>query len=225
MTISINKFQQDIVEGKDLNFLLNEAYAIAIKIKDKRMTEWCHYELSGYRDMDNIPKYRKIPVKLVADGQFRKNIPVEVPENYETLNYHFVNNPIPSLLKLTQEHGNKVVYFEFPTKANNKLHELYPEATDLTFKWVAGISQLTDIESEVRERIINWGMQLKGEKENRKEDTNDMNKVPQTINYNVVGNIQNSQIQQGSSNSKQKRSNIKDLIGNLFGSLFGHLFK
>ena len=69
------------------------------------------------------------------------------------------------------------------------------------------------------------GKQLKGEKENRKEDTNDMNKVPQTINYNVVGNIQNSQIQQGSSNSKQKRSNIKDLIGNLFGSLSGHLFK
>ena len=49
---------------------------------------------------------------------------------------------------------------------------------------------------------------------------------PQMINnYNILGNIQNSQIQQGNTNSKQKRSSIKDLIGNLFGSLFGHLFK
>ena len=48
----------------------------------------------------------------------------------------------------------------------------------------------------------------------------------QTINnYNISGNVNNSQIQQGNNNSKQKRSSIKDLIGNLFGSLFGHLFK
>ena len=48
----------------------------------------------------------------------------------------------------------------------------------------------------------------------------------QTINnYNISGNVNNSQIQQGNNNSKQKRNFIKDLIGNLFGSLFGHLFK
>lgn len=64
-------------------------------------------------------------------------------------------------------------------------------------------------------------MHLKSESEEDIEDKNS-----QIVNnYNISGNINNSQIQQGNTNSKQKRSSIKDLIGNLFGSLFGHLFK
>lgn len=203
MAISINKFQQDIVEGKNLKYLLNEAYAIAIKIKDKKMTEWCHYELSGYPDNDSVPKYRKIPVRFVADGQFRRNIPVAMPEDYQFLNYHFVTNPVSSLIKLTQGHENienKVVSFEFTAKLNKELCEMYNQPLDFTFKQVASISQLTDIESEVRERIINWGMQLK---EDSKKDTIDTNRIPQTIIYQVIFKIINFNREIATQNKKE----------------------
>lgn len=44
MTASIRKFQQDILDDSNLSHLLNEAYAISIKIKDKKMENWCHLE-------------------------------------------------------------------------------------------------------------------------------------------------------------------------------------
>lgn len=221
MTASIRKFQQDILDESNLNHLLNEAYAISIKIKDKKMENWCHYELSGYPNADSVPEYRKISVRFVADGEFRKNIPAEIPDGYQFLNYHLVTNPVSSLLKMTQQKEHQVVSFEFTSELNRRLCELYNQTPDFTFKQQASISQLVDIESKVKERIVNWGMHLKSESEEDIEDKNS-----QIVNnYNISGNINNSQIQQGNTNSKQKRSSIKDLIGNLFGSLFGHLFK
>ncbi len=223
MTTSIRKFQQDILDDSNLSHLLNEAYAISIKIKDKKMENWCHYELSGYPNTDSVPKYRKISVRFVADGEFRKNIPAEIPDGYQFLNYHSVTNPISSLLKLTQQKEHQVVSFEFTSELNRKLCELYNQTSDFTFKQQASVSQLVDIESAVKEKIVNWGMHLEPE---LKKGIDVKDEKPQMINnYNILGNIQNSQIQQGNTNSKQKRSSIKDLIGNLFGSLFGHLFK
>lgn len=223
--VTIRKFQKDILEGKDVNHLLNEAYAISIRIKNKKMEEWCHYELSGYPDGNSVPEYRKIFVRFVADGTFRTNIPVEIPDGFQFLNYHLVTNPISSLLKLTQgdDNNNKVVSFEFTTQLNSELCKMYGQPLDWVFKQQASISQLTDIESKVREKVINWGLHLNPESEKYIDDSEENT---QTINnYNVLGNISNSQIQQGNTNSKQKKSFIKDFIGNLFGSLFEHLFK
>lgn len=163
MVASVRDFQQDILNGIDLNRLLNEAYAISIKVKDKEMEKWCHYEISGYDDIDNVPEYRRIPVMLVADGEFRHNIPVEIPADSEILNYHLVTDSISSLLKLTQHDDQQVVYFEFTNEANKKLRELYGPNTNLIFKQRTSISQLVGIESAVKEKIVNWGMHLEPE--------------------------------------------------------------
>ena len=224
MATSVREFQQDILNGIDLSRLLNEAYAISIEIKDKKMEKWCHCEISGYDNIDNVPEYRKISVRFVADGTFRKNIPVEIPTGYDFFGYHIVTNPISSLIKFTKQTEHQAVSFEFDNKINKDLCELYNCPLDFTFKQQAAISQLSGIEAKVKEKIINWGMHLKPEpleKASRNVKAN-----LQTINnYNISGNVNNSQIQQGNNNSKQKRNFIKDLIGNLFGSLFGHLFK
>lgn len=221
MVASVREFQQDILNGSDLGHLLNEAYAISIKVKDKEMEKWCHYEISGYDEIDNVPNYRRISVRFVVDDRFRKNRPVEIPDDYEFFGYHVVTNPISSLMKFTHQTDHQAVSFEFDNKVNKDLCELYNCPLDSTFKQQATISQLSDIEAKVKEKIINWGMHLKPESEKDIKDIDD--KSSQIVNnYNISGNIQNSQLQQGNSNSKQKRSSIKDLIGNLFGSLFGH---
>lgn len=224
MATSVRKFQQDILNGIDLSRLLNEAYAISIKIKDKEMEKWCHCEISGYDNVDNVPEYRKISVRFVVDGTFRKNIPAEIPTDYDFLGYHKVTNSISSLIKFTQQTEHQAVSFEFDNKINRDLCKLYNCPLDYTFKQQAAISQLSGIEDKVKEKIINWGMHLKPE--TLEEVSKNVKTNSQTINnYNISGNVNNSQIQQGNNNSKQKRSSIKDLIGNLFGSLFGHLFK
>lgn len=48
MTASIRKFQQDILDESNLNHLLNEAYAISIKIKDKK---WKIGVIMSYQDI------------------------------------------------------------------------------------------------------------------------------------------------------------------------------
>lgn len=225
MAVSISKFQDDIVNNVDLEKLLTEAYAISIQVHDLKMKQWCHDELNGYSNIDEVPNYRKLTVELVADGIIRPNIPTRISKEEEKyLNQHIVMDSIPSIIRVVERNNDGYAVFKFPSKMSAEINELYFKSAgnDLTFKQVTSIGKLIDIESAVKDKIIEWGMNLKAEEEPKK---NNESRSTTIINNNISGNVENSQFQQGNTNSKQKKSSwiikIKDLLGSLFDHLIG----
>ena len=176
-----------IVEGKEsLTQLLRQGKVIAAKLDLGDFERWVDYELDGYPEGSELPRYRRVVshrIEMLSTlGEWEFSAPQEIPMD--------ARQPFYELAALSLEAEN---YFPLPT----------PSQPGASYPYiVVGGSEFKRIMDAVANRLLDWALKL--EKLGvRGEEMNFNEKEKQTaagIVYNIgtvqgmVGNVTNSQV-------------------------------
>ena len=190
--------------------LLKTAYLAARKLGIRDFQEWITHELNGYKDKKDIPTYRITHGTLVGWNPYNGWIPAVITDNkiHDTVTKVWIANSIPSLVALEKETN-----ISYPVSANQTalLSEYFDFETNYTLR--ISSNTITNIIELVKNKILEWAILLE---ENGIEGhglsftSDEKSKVQHTdqiTNYttNIYGSVFDTQIQQGSRSSKQKK--------------------
>lgn len=205
--------------GKENNILtlLRKAYLVARKLKLEEFEEWTHNELNGYKDIDKLPDYRKIRGELKGWNPYRGWCPVVV-ENVklsEAVTEHLVSDAISNLKNVYDKSNQDSALIKFGAEMNNYLSDLCHVGTT-KYALILGANQIYNIIEQVRNIVLTWSLTLEengilGEGlEFTSEEKEIAASTPIINNYtnNFYRDVQNTQIQQDTKNSKQQQTKI-----------------
>lgn len=217
MNSIIQELQSEAYDPKiSTSNLLRKAYIVAKKLKITEFAEWLHEELNGYESYNTTPNYRDIKGDLRAWNPYQGWVPAIIndTELSSLASSSKVMQSIPELERLAQADSNGMV-MQFADGLRNQLSEMFGVETN--FQLHFGKSQIEKIIESVRNIVLDWALKLeedgilgeglsftKEEKEKAKKNEYNVN--------NYYGDIQNSQIQQNTTNSNQYMNfeNIKE---------------
>ncbi len=205
--------QEALSSSSDILSLLRKAYLIARKLNLKDFEAWVNSELNGYevaRDVP-IPSYRHLHGAVEALNPMRGWIPVVLNKTESTLNTHDARESISSLLDVYNKSGKDYAVVEFSDSMNAYLYKHGSAPFPTKYRLKISTNQLFNIIESVRTSILEWSITLEengiigeglqfSESEKEIATTN-----PVVNNYvtNIFGNANNSQFQQGTTNSEQ----------------------
>lgn len=191
----------------DILRLLRITFTIAKKLNLPELEKWAEKELKGY-DIDDIPAYRQVVgyVVLPVDHQKWNEILIDDGDKYTKLK---LRESIPSLLEYKKSNTNN-----FIMPFDNKTCEEIKQRNDFgnyVFGLSISTSYIENIIETVRSIILEWALVLeekdiKGENLSfSKEDKERIISDRSVINFitNIYGNVDNTQIQQGTNKSSQ----------------------
>ncbi|MCL2427384.1 MAG: hypothetical protein FWD05_13745 [Oscillospiraceae bacterium] len=203
------ELQRDALDSNvDTVALLRKAYLVARKLQLKDFQEWVQNELNGYDRDSNIPSYREVRAELKGLNPMRGWIPVLIPndEVYEALCKQKLCQSIPEIVSLLNKGSGIIMplggsvavtlsnWVGFATEYRLNIFENTVEA----------------IVETVRNHLLEWSIMLEenniiGEGLVFSDEEKQQAKQAQIIHYtnNFFGNVDNSQIQQGTTSSEQ----------------------
>lgn len=212
MTVVIDLQNEALNQNSDVLSLLRKALLIARKLKLTEFESWINNELNGYKNGNSIPDYREIRGVLQAYNPYHGWIPVVLHDNKleNQLCCKRIPDSIPSIQNLMISSNNECV-IEMPAGINSLLNENAPFATKYRLR--VPMNAISNIVEQVKNKILDWSLVLEengilGEKLLfTEEEKNIAQSTPQIINYisNFYGDVSDSQIQQGTKNSKQRQ--------------------
>lgn len=194
--------------------LLRKAYVVARKLNIRQFQEWIELELNGYKGHP-IPEYR------VVRGQLRAWNPYHgwhqiVTDDQDILNFFetvcncSIRQSISELYTLTNDADNKL-NFQLPPTVESFLASL----VDTSVKISISNASLKRIVESVRDVILEWALKLEedgmvfSQEEKQTAAKQDYSSFIQIIN-----NIEQSQMQNSSSESQSSSESFKnDLRG------------
>lgn len=212
MAIIIDLQKQAVDTNSDILSLLRKAYLAARKLGITDFQEWISCELNGYDNYDKIPDYRTVTGKLKAWNPYHGWIPVIVPDNdmEETLCQRKLFDSIPSLVSLVGETDNQILSYSFDGKTLATLCRMTGHEANYTLQFPK--NAIVNIVEQVKNKILEWALLLEengvlGEELQFTVDEKETVKsVSQIVNYvsNFYGDINDSKVQQGTTDSLQK---------------------
>ena len=189
--------------------LLRKALVIATKLNITEFQNWINLELNSYENVNEVPKYRKVPGELQAWNPYRGWIPVIIPDEKisEIVSQRNVGQPISEIENLLNNpENNSILAIPLPEKF--KLNLMQAAGTDMVPSFIVNSSSLYRIIDSVRNTVLNWSLKL--EKDGiiglDMSFTEKEKEAVSTITYNIdtfIGQMTNSQLQQGSIDSNQ----------------------
>jgi hypothetical protein len=212
MSSLIIDLQKDALdESISTTNLLRKALVVARKLKQKDFEVWIGCELNGYSDTDiEIPSYRNISGKLKAFNPHNGWIPAVIPnsdlENVITQRQVFDSiSELEFLLNSTE--GNELIS-GFSGHCEQQLRKIFNFHS--IFQLFTSKSQFRKILDGVRNTVLNWSLKLEedGIYGEQMIFTNKEKEIASNASYtvnNFYGDVNNSQIQQNSQDSKQER--------------------
>ena len=210
----IESLQAELLQANcDVISVLRKARVISHKLNLSEFEEWTIKELNGYNDTDTYPIYRKnITGKIKYINPYRGWCPVlfystEQENNLSTREY---KDSIPKIVDLLNNTTGTLT-MSLPPEIIDAIWAESMTGPMETYL-VLDKSTLKDITEQVKNKILDWVLILddKGITGNEvsfsdAEKTKARND-PQIINYttNIYGNVEDTQIQQGTNNSNQE---------------------
>lgn len=190
--------------------LLREAFVVAKKLKLDDFEKWINFELNGYCNTNDIPEYRKVYGQLKGFNPVNGWIPTLFngdTKMQNILTIREVSEPIAKLEFLMNSEGSSLC-ITYPTDVEQKLGAMFGYETK--YQLFVDKSQFQGILEAVRTTVMNWSLELEcdgilGEEmifsDRERHIAVERN---YTVN-NFYGDVKNSQIQQNTKESKQKR--------------------
>ncbi len=211
MAIVLELQEEALKSDADILSLLRKSSLIARKLDLKDFHEWLNNELNGYESGSNIPDYRIISGELKGWNPYQGWIPVIAPNNEleKMFNTRRIPNSMPSLNDLLLE-GHSELSISIPAEMNAYFSKLFTFET--VFKIMVPKNVIRNIIEQVKNKLLDWAITLEengilGEELRfTNEEKIKAQNEPQIVNYisNFYGPIIDTQVQQGTTNSKQK---------------------
>jgi hypothetical protein len=209
MAIVLELQEEALKSNTDILSLLRKSSLIARKLDLKDFQDWINNELNGYKK-SSVPDYREICGELKAWNPYQGWIPVVAPNNEmeRMFNTRKIPDSIPSLNSLLLEVDSQLsinVPAEMATYFNRFT------AFETVYKIMVPKNAISNVVEQVKNKILDWAITLE---ENgilgeglrfTTEEKAIAKSEPQIVNYisNFYGSVADSQIQQGTTNSKQ----------------------
>ena len=208
MAIVIELQQEALSKDTDLLSLLRKAYLVARKLKLKEFEEWINHELNGYGLDAIVPNYRIYHGEIYAWNPYNGWIPVIFERDLE-LNVHEARDTIASLIDVYDKSDGKAVRVYFSDTINAYLSTTAPFPTRYSLQ-ISPNTLFSTFES-IRNTILDWAITLEengilGEGLGFTDDeVAAAEKSPAINNFinNFYGNVDNTQMQQGTDCSNQ----------------------
>lgn len=199
---------QEMASDKDTPVpdLLRKALMIATKLGLEEFRAWVLHELNGYRDIKDIPEYRKIRGDLRAQNPYHGLIPFIIPDSAtaEMVSSKPVFESIESLCHLATTDSKGVLTYTFAPELEAMLMKIqggYPLRPLL----VVGHNQIAAIVEKVRTHLLDWALRLEadgilGDGLTFSEGERERAKLSQNINIQnfqgVLGDVSGGEINQ-----------------------------
>ena len=217
-----------IDQAVDVTFLLRKCKVLAARLGNDEFSKWVDDELNGYKGIENLPDYRILSVESkghfsgpAGSGLRNANIPLScIDERFrETLKKSYCVQPISSyvdLLKSSKGGGS----FQEPWPNDLTAYvgtSIYQYMNCLGAWKVIPRGSIVCLVDAVRNRIINFVLQIEAEAPNAGEALPNEHPLPQdrvtqVFNTHIYGNVGN--IAKGSQHVTQTTS-MTVVTGNL----------
>ena len=209
MAIVLELQEEALKSNADILSLLRKSSLIARKLDLKDFQEWINNELNGYKK-SSVPDYREIRGELKAWNPYHGWIPVVAPDNEmeKMFNTRKILDSIPSLNSLLLEEDSQLS-INVPAEITAFFNKLTDFET--VYKIMVPKNAISNVVEQVKNKILDWAITLEengilgeGLRFTNEEKTKAQSE-PQIVNYisNFYGSVANSQLQQGTTNSKQ----------------------
>jgi len=213
------ELQRDALnQAVDTTALLRKAYLIARKLKLTDFGEWVDCELNGYRTKKNvpIPEYRMVWGQLKAWNPYNGWMPVIFDDNtmQDSFSKRNLWDSIPNLD--TALRSGKGLNMALPSEAVrylNRQSQFSEIGFETNFSLFLSSNAIQAIIETVRNHILEWAIILEehdiiGDGLVFSAEEKQQAKQPPIIQYtiNFYGNVDNSQIQQGTISSQQSKT-------------------
>lgn len=170
LTKSICELQQLTIDcDTNMEKLLRKAYLLSIKVMQKDMEEWINNELTGYKNVDNLPDYRYLHGELKAYNHGRW-IPMQFgkSEQAEFFSVAPFKESVSNIIEEYNNSSNGVVSYSISDEWTQVLNKGGSFPTIYNFFVPTG--QLKQIICSIQNRILHWTAELKQENCTKKED-------------------------------------------------------
>lgn len=193
-----------------LTDLLRKAYFVARKLKVKELEEWVNHELNGYPLGKELPLYRTITGTVKVWNPYHGWQPVmfessKMKTTLSTRQCSQAASEIEHILLNSKDGGSATM--DYPAEVSTQIMGLI--GMDLRPALHIPLSTLHRILDSIKNLILNWALKLEEDGilgDDVSFSAAEIQKAAQA-NYNVTniyGDIVDSQLQQGTSSSKQK---------------------
>ena len=204
------ELQRDALD-KSINVsdLLRKAVVVSKKLGINEMEEWINRELAGYPDDESeIPLYREITGRVMAYNPYHGWQPLHFanPKLGDHLSKRKISQAVGQLDAIVNSDNSRELQVPFGNHIKNQLIDSMNIPLEVTL--LVGHSELHKILEGVRNEILNWTLDLEtrgivgdGMRFSREEK-----QTASQITYQItnnIGSMQNSQLQQDSSNATQ----------------------
>lgn len=200
------ELQRDALDkGVEITFLLRKALLVSRKLKIKDIQEWIGSELNGY-EYDKVPEYRKITGEIKAFNPYRGWISVDVDRTAKEIfcrrNVSLGVSQVESLIV-----GSSDGYFSMNYSPEQARFLMDSMGEDFKPILQAALHQLVRVIDTIRTKVLEFALDLeeKGILGEGISFSKDEQVLAQSITYNTINihRMDNSQIQQASSESEQ----------------------
>lgn len=195
--------------------LLRKALVVSRKLGIDSVREWLTNELHGYEADTNAPDYRKVVGELKCFNPYLGWVPLEFndQETEEQLRTRQITQAIGELDSLVESNDGAWLHVPFPAALAAQLKKGMDVPMEPTVRVPS--TALVGILDAVRNQILEWSLQLEAEGVvgEGMTFTAEEKQTAQSTTYNVtnIGEVSHSQLQQGTTYSKQTMSVNADL--------------
>ncbi len=152
-----------IDESTGVPELLRKALLIATKLGLTEFKEWVNRELNGYKTNEYLPEYRKLHGTVKALNPYRGWIPVQFsePDIEQLFREVLVGDSVDNLLELLKSDGP--IGYAYAPQEQAMLRRGQDYLARFDAKKFVGKSQLAGILAAIRNRLLDWALQLEAE--------------------------------------------------------------
>ena len=217
MTPLVLELQQEALsKSVSTTDLLRKALVVARKLKVSDIGAWLSSEMNGYTGDIEVPKYRKLHGEVKVFNPYNGWIPLHMQntEHAELLSFRSTSQSISELEHITSSGSDGNCYMKFEKKIEQQLMQSMEIAMEPAL--FVGESQILGIIEKTRNTILDWALSLEengitGEgmsfSDKEKESADNI-----TFNVrNLIGTMQDSQIQNDNISSSQNYNKVIDL--------------
>ena len=184
----------------DIVNVLRKAHLIAAKLNLQEFDKWITCELNGYKNGDEVPKYREIRGVLKAFNPYNGWIPTLIPdaELESSICKRHIPNSISEIVLLCSK-GKDGLISEFTGEQLDFFNRIFDMSLPMRFALHLSNSAVEDIIEKVKNTVLEWTIKLESEgilgenmvfSDTEKETAK---AIPQTVN-NYYGNVINGSV-------------------------------
>ncbi|MBA5248974.1 MAG: hypothetical protein FE834_05495 [Gammaproteobacteria bacterium] len=217
----LRNIQESAIDANEpISVLLRQCKILAARLGSPEFKNWVEYELNGYAENDDIPKYRIMTVMCKGHfvgpfGSSLNNVEIpsrSIPEDFrEGLFTSYLILPISAIESLIDSSNNGTIAECWSTDITAVVGaEIYQEMNCLQAWKVIPVNTLVGILDMIRNKVLDFVLEI--ESENPQAGDASLNsqpvakeKVQQIFNTYISGNVQNIAI--GNKDFKQISEN------------------